>query len=169
MIRKILKKRPSKRLDALPAKYRIPSGHLATNRRTVSRGLGVGLFFAFLPIPLQMAAVLLPIPLFRYNVVIALTMVWLTNPLTMPFIYYAEYRTGTLLLLEESRPDIILTLAWFAAHFDAIVIPLFAGALFWSLLLGTGSYLAVNLLWIRSVQRQKHAKRELVVQRIEQG
>ena len=52
------------------------------NRRTVAKGTSVGLFIAFLPLPLQMlAAVLFAIPL-KANIPIAVMMTWVTNPFT---------------------------------------------------------------------------------------
>jgi uncharacterized protein (DUF2062 family) len=159
MLRKVLKKkRPDRRIDALIEKYNIPKKALALNRRSVSRAFFVGFFVAFIPMPLQVVAVLLPLPFFRYNVPIAFSLVWITNPLTMPFIYYVEYVTGNLLLVEKGISNIEPTLEWFRVNLDAIFLPLYLGALFYSLLFAAGSLFLVNRLWINSVKREKYAK-----------
>jgi len=63
MIRKTLKKTSKhKKLRAFIQKYKIPSQYLSTNHRMISRAVLIGLFIAFIPMPMQMAAVLLFVP-----------------------------------------------------------------------------------------------------------
>ena len=92
MIRKNLKKiSKSEKLKAFVKKYKVPPEFLSTNRKMVSRGVLIGLFIAFIPMPMQMAAVLAMMPFVRFNVAIGLAMCWLSNPFTMPPMYYVEY------------------------------------------------------------------------------
>ena len=57
------------------------------NRHSVSRAMAIGLFWALIPMPLQMlAAAACAIPA-RANLPIAVGLVWLTNPLTMPVVF----------------------------------------------------------------------------------
>lgn len=156
MVRKVLKKkRAGHRIDALIAKYNIPKEALSVNRRSVSRAFSVGLFVAFIPMPMQVVAVLLPLAFFRYNVPIAFSLVWITNPLTMPFIYYVEYVTGNFLLLGRGVGEIELSMTWFQANLEAIFIPLYFGAFSYSLLFAAGSFFLINQLWIHSVKKEK--------------
>jgi len=68
------------------------------NRRSVARGLALGLFAGFiLPIGQILLAALFAASL-RANVLIASAATLVTNPLTFPPIYYAAYKTGCLLL-----------------------------------------------------------------------
>jgi uncharacterized protein (DUF2062 family) len=64
-------------------------------RRSVPRGVAVGLFVACI-IPLMHTAIaaILAIPA-RANVVVAAVLTWVVNPLTMPFMYFAAYRIGS--------------------------------------------------------------------------
>ncbi|MFP3345629.1 DUF2062 domain-containing protein, partial [Halomonas sp. SIMBA_159] len=58
----------------------------------------VGLFFAWMPIPFQMvasAAVAIPM---RVNLPLSVSLVWLTNPLTMPVLFYLSYLVGCVVL-----------------------------------------------------------------------
>lgn len=77
------------------------------NRHSVARAMGVGLFAALIPIPMQMLlAVALAIPV-RGNLPIAVSLVWLTNPLTMPPVFFVTYMTGAWLMQLPPRtlPD----------------------------------------------------------------
>ena len=81
-------------------------------------------------------------------------MVWLSNPLTMPFMYYAEYTTGVYLLGMEHLV-VEPSLEWFENNFSHIFIPLYVGTLFYMLTLSPLVYAIVNWLWIRSVRKER--------------
>ena len=159
MIRKVFKKKKSNsKLDAILQKYKIPRELLSVNRKMVSRAMLVGLFIAMIPMPLQMLAVILFAPFFRFNVPLAISLVWITNPLTMPFIYYIEYITGNFLLMQEGIGTIELSLDWFENNIGDIFIPLYVGAFFYSVVFSIGGYYLVDKLWIASVNRAKKKK-----------
>lgn len=158
MIRKALKKTSKhKKLRDFIKKYKIPSQYLATNRRMISRAVLIGLFIAFIPMPMQMAAVLLFVPFIKFNVPVALAMCWLSNPLTMPLMYYMEYLTGSFLLGIEPEP-VEMTLEWFSHNFDNIFIPLYFGTAIYSIFGSIFGYFLVNFFWKSSVHkdRKKH-------------
>jgi len=161
MIRKVFKKKkPNAKLDALMKKYKIPRDLLSVNRKMVSRAILVGMFIAMIPMPMQMLAVVLVAPFFRFNVPIGVSLVWITNPFTMPVIYYIEYLTGNLLLMQEGVSNIELTLEWFSDNIGNIFIPLYVGTAFYSLLFSVGGYYLVNWLWVLSVHKDKKEKKE---------
>lgn len=158
MIRKVLKKTSKhKKLRDFIKKYKIPSQYLATNRKMISRAVLIGLFIAFIPMPMQMAAVLLFVPFIKFNVPVALAMCWLSNPLTMPLMYYMEYLTGSFLLGIEPEP-VEMTLEWFSHNFDNIFIPLYFGTAIYSIFGSLFGYFLVNFFWKSSVHkdRKKH-------------
>ena len=159
MIRRTLKKTTKhKKLKAFIKKYKIRAEYLSSSRKMVSRGVFLGLFIAFIPMPMQMAAVLLFMPFFRFNVPIALAMCWLSNPLTMPPMYYMEYLTGSFILGTEIAP-VEMTLAWFSENLDDIFIPLYFGTFIYSVLGSLGGYWLVNHFWKNSVNRDKKLHR----------
>ncbi|WP_297441712.1 DUF2062 domain-containing protein [Sulfurimonas sp.] len=161
MIRKIFKKSNKKtKLDAFIKKYKIPREFLSVNRRSITRGLMVGIFWGFIPMPMQMLAVVFTTPLFRFNVPIALAMVWFSNPITMPFMYYIEYLTGNFLLGMEAL-HVELTMHWFKSHLGDIFLPLYVGTFFYAIIVSIAVYYGVNWLWIKSVRHEKrHQKRK---------
>ncbi len=161
MIRKLFKKNNNKnRLDSFIKKYKIPREHLSVNRKSITRGLAVGIFWGFIPMPMQMLAVVFTIPFFRFNVPIAIATVWLSNPITMPFMYYMEYQTGSFLLGTDSL-YVELNVEWFASHIDDIFVPLYVGAFFYSISISAITYYTINWLWIKSVHQEKrHQKRK---------
>ncbi len=161
MIRKLFKKsNKQSKLDEFIKKYKIPREYLSVNRRSITRGLMVGIFWGFIPMPMQMLAVVFTTPIFRFNVPIAIATVWLSNPVTMPFMYYMEYLTGNFLLGMDSL-HVELTMQWFQEHLSDIFIPLYVGTLFYSISVATIVYYGVNWLWINSVHQEKrHQKRK---------
>ncbi|MBD3824968.1 MAG: DUF2062 domain-containing protein [Epsilonproteobacteria bacterium] len=159
MIRKTLKKTSkSEKLRAFIKKYNIPPEYLSTSRKMVSRAVLFGLFIAFIPMPFQMAAVIALMPFVKFNVPIGLAMCWLSNPLTMPPMYYMEYLTGSFFLGMKPEP-VEMTLEWFSSNLDNIFIPLYVGTLFYSVFGSITAYWLVNHFWRSSVHRDKKLHR----------
>jgi len=161
MIRKVFKKKSSdgNKIDAFLEKYNLPKAYLAVNRRMITRGVAVGLFWGFIPMPMQMLAVMATTPFLRFNVPIAISMVWLSNPITMPPMYYIEYLTGNFILGREGIADIELTMSWFTEHFDEILVPLYVGTSFYSIVVTGIIYVVLNRLWVNSVQTEKRERK----------
>ena len=155
MVRRNLKKiSKSEKLKKFISKYKIPKEYLSTNRRMVSRAVLIGLFIAFIPMPMQMALVLAMMPFVKFNVPIGLAMCWLSNPFTMPPMYYMEYMTGSFLLGSEQL-QVEMTLEWFSKNIDNIFIDLYTGTLFYALICSSFGYWLVNHFWKSSVHRDK--------------
>ena len=64
------------------------------NVQSVSRGIAIGLFFAFIPLPIQMVLAVTFSALFRANVPLAIACTWITNPITFIPINYFIVRIG---------------------------------------------------------------------------
>src|SRR5690606_17379498 len=99
------------------------------NRHSVARAMGVGLFAAFIPIPMQMLlAASLAIPV-RGNLPIAVSLVWLTNPFTMPPVFFCTYMMGAWLLQIPPRtlPD-ELTFQWITEQLGTMWQPFLLGS-----------------------------------------
>jgi uncharacterized protein (DUF2062 family) len=159
MIRKTLKKTSKhERLKAFIKKYKIPQEYLSTNRRMVSKAVFFGLFIAFIPMPMQMLAVLSLMPFVKFNVPIGLAMCWLSNPFTMPPMYYMEYLTGSFFLGSEPL-KVEMTLEWFTQNIDNIFVDLYVGTFFYSIVGSSLGYWLVNHFWRSSVHKDKKLHR----------
>ena len=83
----------------------------------------------------------------RANLPLGVLLTWVSNPITMPPMYWSAYRLGTRLLGEHASPGFEPSLKWFLAEFYRIWEPLMLG----SLLLGVASaglaYGLTRLLW----------------------
>lgn len=73
------------------------------NKYGIARGIAVGLFCAYLPMPLESAVAIALAILFRANLAAALMFVWVSNPLTWPILYGSAYLLGAWIL---NKPDI---------------------------------------------------------------
>ncbi len=162
MIRKFFRNLASKKdkFDHLLEKYRLPRAYFNINRKMVTRGVAIGLFWAFIPMPLQMLAVVATTPFIRFNVPLSIIMVWLSNPFTMPFMYYVEYLVGNFLLGANGINNMELTLQWFSEHIGDIFVPLYVGTAFFSIVVSTLVYFLLNWLWVRSVKEEKYEKKK---------
>jgi hypothetical protein len=161
MIRRTLKKTTkSEKLKAFVKKSKINPEFLATNRKMITRGVVLGLLIAFIPMPMQMAATLLFMPFFRFNVPIAVATVWITNPFTMPPIYVVEYYTGSF-FLNMKVTHVEMSLQWFTDNLNHIFIPLYTGAIFYSITSAFLAYYIIGFFWKRSVykDKKKHFKK----------
>ena len=161
MIRKFLKKTQSNaKIKKFIKKYKIPREYLSINRKSISKGVLIGIFWAFIPMPMQMLAILAITPFIKFNVPIAITMVWLSNPITMPFMYYMEYQTGNFLLGNESLNNIEMSLDWFSNNWDKIIVPLYVGTIPYAIGVSSIIYFTINKLWIDSVKKETSVRKK---------
>jgi hypothetical protein len=161
MIRKIFKKtksdKPSK-IDKLLDKYKLPKAYFAKNRKSITKGISIGAFWALIPMPMQMAGVMAITPFTKFNVPLAIGVVWLSNPITYPPMFYIEYLTGNLLLGRDSLADIELTMEWFKGNWDLIATSMYTGAFFYATVVNFCMYHLLNWLWVRSVKAERVEK-----------
>jgi len=118
------------------------------NRRSVSGAFAVGLFCAFIPIPLQMVFAAAFAILVRVNLPISVSLVWITNPITMPPIFYASYKVGAFILGQEAiSSDYQLTAEWFTEQLHLIWLPFLLGCLICGIISAFIAYTGIRLLW----------------------
>jgi len=163
MIRNFFRKRAKNKgkLDSFLSKYKLPRAYFNVNRKMITKGVFIGLFWGFIPMPMQMLAVISLTPFMKFNVPIAIAMVWLSNPFTMPPMYYMEYLTGNFILGYEGIENIELTLEWFSNNMANIFVPLYVGTAFYSIVVSSLVYFLLNWLWVRSVKDERNSKKML--------
>lgn len=132
-----------------------PIWHL--NRRSASRAVLIGLFFAFMPIPFQMLPAALFCILVRANLPLTIASVWVTNPLTIGPAFYIAYKIGALLLDVPVHADAFqLSWEWLNSRFHVIWKPLLLGSFICAVALSGIGYTLVDLLWRRHTLRRWH-------------
>lgn len=129
------------------------------NRRTASTALAIGLFWAFVPVPAQMAGAALFALWLRVNLPIAMATVWVSNPFTIGPILYAQYRVGTWLL--GQHPGAFRfepTLDWLLQSVGHVWQPMLVGTLVFAAVIPVLGYIVLNRIWMYSVMRRYSAR-----------
>lgn len=133
------------------------------NRHSVAGAVSVSLLVAWLPLPGQMLLAGLAAVWLRLNLPISVVGVWITNPVTIPPMFYAAYELGALMLGEPIHPlDFELSFAWLGSELETIWQPLLLGSIVLGLASALIGYGIVRLLWrmhvIRSWQSRKRRR-----------
>lgn len=128
------------------------------NRRSVANACAVGLFVMYLP-PLGHTFIAAALAIWlRVNLPIAVALAWISNPLTMPAMYYVAYVLGCWLLgLPPSGFEAEFWLDWH--HWDEILAPMLVGCLICSTICALIGYVTIRLLWRWRVARQLERRR----------
>ena len=114
------------------------------NRYSVSRAFAVGLFFAWIPVPFQMILAAGAAILWRANLPISIALVWLTNPITMPPLFYFAYKVGTMILATpEQSFKFQMSLEWALS----VGKPFIIGCLLCALVSSVIGVITIRLTW----------------------
>ena len=123
------------------------------HRRSSAGGAAIGVFCAFIPIPIQTLSAAALAILFRMNLPIAILFSFLANPITVPFIFFYSYKLGSILFgLEENQitniiPENTTIIEWFNTVFLNIWEPLLIGCLILGLISSSITYFLIRLIW----------------------
>ena len=128
------------------------------NRRSARNAVAVGIFCSFLPIPFQMVvAAFLAISCHAY-LPLSIALVWISNPLTMPVIFYLCYVFGNFLLNLPAQGFVFeLSWSWLAQSIQTVGVPLITGCLVAGVLTASLAALLMHHGWRYQVARRwKH-------------
>lgn len=133
------------------------------NRRSAAGAFAVGLFMAWIPLPCQMLLAAGGAILFRVNLPLSVALVWLSNPFTMPPLFYGAYPVGCQLLGHPAQHiDIQFTWEWLVSVFETLAPPLLLGSLVLALLSALMGYAFIRTFWrintVRQWQKRKEAR-----------
>ena len=107
-----------------------------------------GLFAAFLPLPFQMFIAAFIAFYANANLPISVGLVWISNPITIPPLFYGTYLLGAWMLdTPPTELEIELSLEWAMTELSNIWEPLFVGSLTTGITLGVASYFLIHLVW----------------------
>lgn len=125
------------------------------NRQSTAKAFAVGLFCAMLPIPGQMVVAALFAVQWRANLPLSVALVFITNPFTMPVIFYAAYKLGVVLLGSELKDiEFQISWDWLSQSLHAIWEPFLLGCLMMGLGFAGIAYLMIDALWRHHVVSQ---------------
>lgn len=134
------------------------------NRRSAASAFFVGIFTAFIPIPFQMVVAATLAVIFRCNLPLSVALVWITNPLTMPAIFYFTYNVGCYILhVPVSETSFELTIHGVGVELVRVWKPLFVGSIVTGVVGGALCYFLIRLYWRWNVthnwQQRRNRKR----------
>jgi len=124
------------------------------NRRSFSAAVALGIFCAFIPVPFQMLIAAIGAILLRVNILVAVPMVWISNPLTMGPMYYVCYLLGAQMLnLEPQRFHFELSFDWLVTGLAAIWQPFLLGCFTIGAICALAAFVLVRVLWHMHILR----------------
>jgi len=134
------------------------------NRRSAAGAVAVGIFCAWLPIPFQMVVAAFLAILFRVNLPLSVALVWISNPITMPPLFYMGYRLGASILQQPLMEfDFELSYEWIANALGTIAPAMFLGCLIIGCICSLVSYWGFTLFWryntAKKWKQRKHAQK----------
>ncbi len=131
------------------------------NRRSVSGAFSVGLFSAFVPIPFQMVLGAAGAIIWRVNLPISAGLVWITNPITIPAVFYFTYKLGAWILGTSFHEGVTFAMSyeWIMEELTAIWQPFLLGCLVLGTVSAVLGNLTIRLVWRLHVARYLKRKR----------
>ena len=130
------------------------------NRHSVAKAFAVGLFFAFIPVPFQMFLAAGTAILVHSNLPLSVALVWLTNPLTMPAIFYACYAVGAWIINSPTKEFLFeANWQWVVDSLSTIGPAFFLGCGVLAILFAILGYCGIQLLWRYSATKAWHNRR----------
>lgn len=119
------------------------------HRHSVSKAFLIGLFWMAMPMPSQMIAAAFSAVVMRANLPISVALVWISNPFTMPPIFYFNYVVGSHILGLKATEDWHFELSWqWMWHtLGDLWMPLFLGSAVVGLILGVVGYFTIDIFW----------------------
>jgi uncharacterized protein (DUF2062 family) len=130
------------------------------NRRSMAGAFAVGLFFAWVPMPLQMVMAAAAAIVFRTNLALSVALVWITNPVTIPPMFYFAYLVGTWVIGTPPQEfEFQLSFQWLTSELASSWKPFLSGCLILATSSSVIGYFTVSQLWVYAVRKQR-AKRK---------
>lgn len=130
------------------------------HRRSVGGACFIGMFSAFLPLPGQTVVAAALAVAARCNLPIALLLVQVTNPLTIPPMFFFAYRLGAWLLgVEAAVTNFELSWAFLSTQLAQLWKPLLLGSLVCGWVSGLTLMVVARLLWRFHVLRRWRERR----------
>lgn len=132
------------------------------SRRSVAGAFAVGLFCAWMPVPFQMVLAAGASIWFGTNLPFSVVLVWITNPVTIPPMFYCAYLVGTWIVgapLMDFRFE--LTFDWLLNELSAIWKPFLVGCFTLASASSLIGYMTIQAIWRYWVLKRRSLKPHL--------
>jgi uncharacterized protein (DUF2062 family) len=131
------------------------------NRRSAAGAFAVGLFIAFVPLPSQMLMSAGLAVALGVNLPLSIALVWVSNPITMPVLFYFAYKLGAWVLhLPPNHFHFELTWSFLQEQMSTIALPLLVGCFICGVVCAVLGYFGIHGLWRYSVVRSWKKRRQ---------
>lgn len=118
------------------------------NRHNVASAFAIGLFCMWLPVPFQSIIAALLAVFFRANLPLSVALVFITNPITMPPMFYFAYELGASILGSSAQAfNFALSLNWLTEGLALIWKPFLLGCLILGAISSLLGYYGIHWLW----------------------
>lgn len=137
------------------------------NRGSVSGACAIGFAAAWMPIPLQMLVAAFFAVILRKNLAVSVVTTWITNPLTVPPMFYFAYWVGAWILDTNAlTTNMELNLEWFYSQISHIWMPFLLGCSTMAIISGCIGYYGMQLLWRYHVLTKLRERRKRMLDRL---
>lgn len=144
------------------------------NRYSASVAIAIGLFCAFIPVPFQMViAAALAIAL-SANLPLSVATCWVTNPLTIPPMFYFAYKVGAWTLGTPESPFAFeLSMEWLESELGLIWKPFLLGCLICATASAVLGYFTIKMAWryhvVMAWRARKERWKETIIEKLHIG
>lgn len=131
------------------------------NRRSARGAFAIGLFNAFMPVPFQMWLSAMGAIIFKVNLPLSVALVWVSNPFTMPPLFYGCYLLGQWILGGEKQQfEFTLSWDWLMTSLSTIGPAFLLGCFIAGSIAAIIGFFGIDYMWRHSV-RSSWNKRQL--------
>jgi uncharacterized protein (DUF2062 family) len=129
------------------------------NKKSIAKGFAVGLFCAFLPVPIHMLLAGILAVTFSANILLSLLVVWVNNPITFVPIFYFTYKLGASIIGIEMDPEFEFSFGYLMDNLWSATLALWVGGFITSIVASTLGYFSVISIYkYKALKRIKRLK-----------
>lgn len=125
-------------------------------RQSTAKGVAIGIFCAFLPMPFEMIPAIFLAIYLGGNMPFAIAGVWLSNPLTWVPLYTPCYLLGAYIINIEPVNIHEITISQFGWHYVA----LWLGCLISGLLISLSVHFIISFMWRSQIRQRWNQRKE---------
>lgn len=129
------------------------------NRHSVAKAFAIGLACMWIPFPGQSIIAAALAIFFRANIPMSVALVFVTNPVTGPPMFYGAYVIGARLLDQPQIPHFEMNIEWLEQTLGQIWEPMVVGCLVVALISALIGYYGIQAFWRFHVNQRLRERR----------